>query len=49
MFRQFGVAVALSALVALYYFEVNFTSVWCFFAAVVSSLFFFYVEKKKSS
>jgi hypothetical protein len=48
IFRWFGGAIALMAVVAWWFYKVNFISVWCFFAAVVSSLFFLYVQRRRS-
>jgi hypothetical protein len=48
IFRWFGVAIFLMSLVAWRLYEVNFISVWCFFAAAVSSLFFLYVQHRRS-
>ena len=47
IFRYFGVAVGFLGLVAWLFFELTFTSVWCFFAAIVSLMFFFYVKYKR--
>ncbi len=43
----FGVVFALFAIIALIFYTVNFISVWCFFAAIVSFMFFLYVRSKR--
>lgn len=43
IFRWYGVVIAFFAALSWYFYTVTFTSVWCFFAAIVSSMFFFYV------
>ena len=47
IFRLFGIVVFVSAVVTWFFFIVNFISVWCFFAAIVSSMFFVYLKSKK--
>ena len=47
IFKWFGVATAILATIAEFYFLTTFTSVWCFFAAIVSSMFFVYLKFKK--
>ena len=47
-FKWFGYVIAATALIAWLFFTLTFTSVWCFFAAVVSSLFFIYLWNKRS-
>jgi hypothetical protein len=37
---QFGVAIALTALLALYFYQQTYVSVWCFFSAIVSVILF---------
>jgi hypothetical protein len=46
-FRWFGVIAFILALVSWIFFKITFTSVWCFFAAIVSSIFFVYVYNPK--
>ena len=46
IFRWFGVAIAILAIVAWLFFALTFASVWCFFAAIVSSMFFMYIKFK---
>jgi hypothetical protein len=48
IFRWFGVAILVLALTAWKLYLVNFISVWCFFAAIVSSMFFLYIQYKRS-
>lgn len=45
--RYFGIAIGFLGLVSWFFFEFTFTSVWCFFAAIVSLMFFFYIRYKK--
>lgn len=47
IFRYFGIVVGFLGLVAWLFFALTFTSVWCFFAAVVSLMFFFYIKYKR--
>ena len=49
IFKWFGVAAALMAIIAWLFFYVTFASVWCFFAAIVSSMFFVYIKFKRVS
>lgn len=42
-FKWFGVLFAITAIIAHIFFTVDFVSVWCFFAAVVSFVFLIYV------
>ncbi len=44
--RIFGAAVLLSAIISGKLYFINFVSVWCFFAAVLSSLIVFYIWKE---
>jgi hypothetical protein len=46
VFRWFGVVVAFLAIISWLFFALAFTSVWCFFAAIVSSMFFVYISVK---
>ena len=46
IFRWFGVVVAFLAIISWLFFALAFTSVWCFFAAIVSSMFFAYINIK---
>ena len=46
VFKWFGVITALFAIIAELFFTVDFTSVWCFFAAIISSMFFVYLKRK---
>jgi hypothetical protein len=46
IFRWFGVVVAFLAIIAWLFFAFAFTSVWCFFAAIVSAMFFVYINVK---
>ena len=46
VFKWFGVATAILAIIAEFFFAIDFTSVWCFFAAIVSSMFFVYIKYK---
>jgi hypothetical protein len=47
IFRYFGIVVGFLGLVAWLFFALTFTSVWCFFAAIVSLMFFFYIKYKR--
>ena len=47
IFKWFGLAVAVMAMITWLFFALTFASVWCFFAAIVSSMFFVYVRHKK--
>ncbi len=47
IFRYFGIVVGFLGLVAWLFFQLTFTSVWCFFAAIVSLMFFFYIKYKR--
>ncbi len=47
IFRYFGIVVGFLGLVSWLFFEFTFTSVWCFFAAIVSLMFFFYIRYKR--
>ena len=47
IFRWYGTVILFLAIVSLLFFMVAFTSVWCFFAAVVSSMFLFYCIKRR--
>ncbi|MEK7523523.1 MAG: DUF6629 family protein [Patescibacteria group bacterium] len=40
----FGAAVALSLAITLYYYEATFTSVWCFFAAILSVILYLHFK-----
>lgn len=45
-FRIFGVITFLSSLIAAFFFSTTSTSVWCFFAAVLSALIYFYLHSQ---
>lgn len=47
--QKFGVFIFFSGLISMMFYEAVFTSVWCFFSAVLSSLIYFYIrsENKK--
>lgn len=47
IFRWYGVAICILATVAWAIYSFAFTSVWCFFAAIVSVMFFVYMESKR--
>ena len=47
IFRWFGLAISVLALISWKLYTRNFISVWCFFAAIVSSMFFMYVQYKR--
>lgn len=47
--RWFGLVSALLAFISWIFYAVNFTSVWCFFAAIMSSIFFIYIKWKNKS
>jgi hypothetical protein len=42
-FRWFGVVSFILAVISFLFFYLDFTSVWCFFAAIISSIFFVYI------
>ncbi len=46
IFRWFGLTISVLGIIAWLFFAVTFTSVWCFFAAIVSSMFFLYIKYK---
>ncbi len=43
-FKWFGIIITILAIIAWLFFALTFTSVWCFFAAIVSSMFFVYIK-----
>lgn len=43
-FKWFGLVFAFFAIISLYFFTVNFVSVWCFFAAMASSTFYLNIK-----
>jgi hypothetical protein len=43
IFRIFGAVITVLAIISWLFFTIDFTSVWCFFAAIVSSMFFVYI------
>ncbi|MEI6042500.1 MAG: DUF6629 family protein [bacterium] len=45
--RYFGITIGFLGLVSWFFFEYTFTSVWCFFAAIVSLMFYFYIRYKR--
>lgn len=47
IFRYFGIIVGFLGLVSFLFFELTLTSVWCFFAAIVSLMFYFYIKDKR--
>lgn len=47
IFRWFGVAISTMSLVAWWWYEHYFISVWCFFAAAVSAMFFLFVQHRR--
>lgn len=47
IFRWFGIIFGFLAIISWIFFKVNFVSVWCFFAAIVSSIIFVYLKLKK--
>lgn len=47
IFRYFGIVVGFLGLISWFFFAITFTSVWCFFAAIVSLMFFFYIKYKR--
>lgn len=42
-FRRFGIVAFVLAIISWIFYFYTFTSVWCFFAAIVSSIFFVYI------
>jgi hypothetical protein len=48
IFRWFGAAIFVLAVATWWFYERNFISVWCFFAAIVSSMFFLYVQHRRA-
>ena len=49
VFRYFGIIAGFLGLVSYLFFVVAFTSIWCFFAAIVSMMFFVYVKYKRKT
>jgi hypothetical protein len=49
IFRWSGAAVFVLAIFAWLFFSLTFTSVWCFFAAIVSVMFLWYVKNDKAT
>ncbi len=47
--RWFGVLIFISAVVTQLFYKVVFTSVWCFFAAILSSLIYVYIRSKNTA
>ncbi len=47
-FRWFGGLLLVSAAIAATFFFINFVSVWCFFAALLSSLIYFYLRQEQT-
>jgi len=47
IFRWYGVAICVLAAIAWTIYSFAFTSVWCFFSAIVSVMFFVYMESKR--
>ena len=47
VFRRFGFIVAISAIISWYFYFKTFTSVWCFFAAILSSLLLIYTNRRR--
>ncbi len=45
-FKWLGAVIAVLAVISWIFFAFAFTSVWCFFAAIVSSMFFVYIKYK---
>ena len=45
--RWFGIIAGFLGLISWLFFELAFTSVWCFFAAIVSVMFFIYIKYKR--
>lgn len=48
IFKGFGAGIAVLAFVAWKFYNLNFLSVWCFFAALVSSAFFAYLYRARA-
>lgn len=48
IFKWFGVVITILGIISWYFYSVTFTSVWCFFAAIISSMFFIYIIFKKN-
>ncbi|MBI5754277.1 hypothetical protein HZA40_04005 [Candidatus Peregrinibacteria bacterium] len=42
--RNFGILLTISLALSLYFYFVTFTSVWCFFAAILSIIIFLYIN-----
>ena len=47
VFRWYGVAICILAATAWAFYSFAFTSVWCFFSAIVSAMFFVYMERRR--
>lgn len=43
--KLFSVLLLIFSLIAWYFYAINFTSVWCFFAAIISGVLYFYPKK----
>ena len=43
--RFIGMANLTGFVIAYYFYEMNFASIWCFFAALISTLIYFYLER----
>lgn len=46
LIKLLSVLVLIFSLITWYFYAVNFISVWCFFAAIISGVLYFYPEKK---
>ncbi len=44
----FGIVVTYSGLIAFYFYEVTFVSVWCFFSAVLSALIYLHIRRENA-
>lgn len=47
--RLFGLVLFVSAFISAYSFQITFTSVWCFFAAIASPLIYLHVKIKQKT
>jgi hypothetical protein len=45
--RTFGALSTAAVAITYYFYQVAFTSVWCFFAAILSSIIYFYFDHKQ--
>ncbi len=49
IFRWFALALLVFGGIAMYFYTVVFTSVWCFFSAIISSMLYLYIREENNS